>query len=252
MRNDEGPVRPRSSAAYGRLRNLRDLGGYRTGDGREVRWGRLYRSDSLAKLGPAEWAQLRADLGLRTVLDLRYPFEIAAKGRVPPTAGVAYWNLSIQHRPYDQTVLPPEVAPGPYFADRYAELALDGTVELRRALEIIAHSGSTPLAMHCSSGKDRTGVLSALVLALLGVSGDDIAADFALTGHATAGLVADWRAANPGRSLWPGYGHAPREAMYLFLARLTAEYGSVAGYVATQLGVDEALLGALRARLLDR
>lgn len=237
--------------SMGRLRNLRDLGGYRTGDGRKVVWGRLYRSDSLTKLRSEEWAQLHSKLGLRTVLDLRYPNEIAAKGRAPQTHGVEYRNLSIQHCPYDQTVLAPDVEPGPYLADRYAEVALDGTTELRQALETIATSGSTPLVMHCSSGKDRTGVLSALVLALVGVGEHDIAADYALTEQATPQLISDWRAANPSRQLWAGYGHAPEQAMYLFLAHLAATYGSVDEYATTRLGVGEDLKAALRRQLLD-
>jgi protein-tyrosine phosphatase len=63
---------------------------------------------------------------------------------------------------------------------------------------------------HCASGKDRTGMVAALVLTLLGVPEDDIATDFALTELATTGLIADWRAAYPGRELvWRGYGRAP-------------------------------------------
>jgi protein-tyrosine phosphatase len=161
------------------LHNFRDLGGYRTQDGRTVGWGRVYRSDSLAKLRGADWDRF-LDLGVRTVIDLRYPWEIAAKGRVPEDDALAYLNLSVEHRPYDQAEIDPEVDPWRYLADRYAEVALDGAEELRRALEVIA-CGDGPVVFHCASGKDRTGLLAALVLALVGVAEDDIVADFALT-----------------------------------------------------------------------
>ncbi|WP_412075256.1 tyrosine-protein phosphatase [Streptomyces xanthophaeus] len=235
---------------FQRLHNFRDLGGYRTRDGRTVRWRRLYRSDSLAKLQGQDWEDFLA-LGVRTVIDLRYPWEIEAKGRIPEAEGIAYANLSVEHRPYDQAEIDPGLDPWRYLADRYAEVALDGAAELRRALELIA-DGSAPQVFHCASGKDRTGLLAALVLALLGVDEDDIAADFALTELATERLIADWREANPARTLnWPGYGRAPEAVIRLFLAELAATYGSVDAYAAGHLGVDEALLSRLRAQLLD-
>ncbi|GAA0682770.1 hypothetical protein GCM10010193_40670 [Kitasatospora atroaurantiaca] len=236
---------------FSRLHNFRDLGGYRTEDGRTVRWGRLYRSDSLAKLEGEDWERFLS-LGVRTVIDLRYPWEIEQKGRVPETAGLGYHNLSIEHRPYDQAALGPDVDTARYLAERYAEVALDGVKELGRALELIASADSGPLVFHCASGKDRTGIVAALVLALLGVSEEDIIADFALTGLATARLVADWHAANPGRELrWPGYAQAPAELMRLFLADLTDSHGSVRAYATEELGVDAELVAALRENLLN-
>jgi protein-tyrosine phosphatase len=157
----------------------------------------------------------------------------------------------VEHRPYDQAEIDPGLDPWRFLADRYAEVALDGAGELRQALELIA-AESAPQVFHCASGKDRTGLLAGLVLSLLGVDEDDIAADFALTELATDRLISDWEAANPTRTLkWPGYGRAPEEIMRLFLADLAATYGSVHEYAVKQLGVDEALISRLRARLLS-
>lgn len=235
---------------FERLHNFRDLGGYRTHNGHTVRWGRLYRSDSLSKLQGADWDRFLS-LGVRTVIDLRYPWEIEAKGRVSEADGMTYANLSVEHRPYDQAEIDPGLDPWRFLADRYAEVALDGAEELRQALELIA-AESAPQVFHCASGKDRTGLLVSLVLSLLGVDEDDIAADFALTELATDRLISDWEAANPTRTLkWPGYGRAPEEIMRLFLADLAATYGSVHEYAVKQLGVDEPLISRLRARLLD-
>ncbi|SDT79000.1 protein-tyrosine phosphatase [Streptomyces sp. TLI_053] len=230
--------------------NFRDLGGYPTADGRTVRWGRLYRSASLGTLtSPADLERFRA-LDIGTVIDLRYPWEIARKGRIPELTGVAYHNLSIEHRPYDQAEIDPDVDPWRYLADRFAEVTEDGVAEIRTVLELIADA-DRPVVFHCASGKDRTGLIAALVLRLLGVGEDDVAADFALTELATARLVADWRAANPGRTLrWPGFGRAPEDVIRLVLADLTAAHGSVHGYATGTVGVDEALIGRLRARLL--
>ncbi|MFD3682917.1 tyrosine-protein phosphatase, partial [Streptomyces sp. NPDC058613] len=207
--------------SFERLHNFRDLGGYPTADGRTVRWGRLFRADSLGKLEGGDWERFLG-LGIETVIDLRYPWEIESKGRVPGHPSLAYHNLSVEHRPYDQAALGPDVEPGPYLAERYVEVAHDGVAELRLALEVLA-SQDGPAVFHCASGKDRTGLLAALVLALLGVSEQDIVDDFALTGLATGRLLDDWRAGHPGRTrVWPGYGRAPAEVMSLFLAALDA------------------------------
>ncbi|WP_030243250.1 tyrosine-protein phosphatase [Streptomyces sp. NRRL S-350] len=232
------------------LHNFRDLGGRPAAGGRSVRWGLLYRSDSLGKItSDADLDRLRA-LGVRTVIDLRYPWEIAAKGRVPHFEGLEYHNLSIEHRPYDQAAIDPELDPWRYLADRFAEVAEDGVKEIRRTLDVIADA-EAPVVFHCASGKDRTGLIAALLLTLLGVAEDDIAADFALTELATERLVADWHAANPGRTLrWPGYGRAPETVIRLTLADLAARHGSVEAYLTGTLGIDRARIAALRSRLL--
>ncbi|MFJ8021394.1 GNAT family N-acetyltransferase [Streptomyces sp. NPDC096311] len=240
---------------FARLHNFRDLGGYATEDGRTVRRSRLYRADSLGKLipGTADW-ELFLSLGVRTVVDLRYPWETESKGRVPEHPSLAYHNQSIEHRPYDQAALGPEVAPGPYLAERFAEVAEDGTKEIRETLQLIARAAEsdTPLAFHCASGKDRTGLVAALVLSLLGVPDQTIVEDFTLTERATPLLVADWRTDNPDRELlWPAYGTAPAEIMTRFLATMNSRYGSVQSYVTETLGLDTAFTSALRATLLE-
>ncbi|WP_283136620.1 tyrosine-protein phosphatase [Rhizohabitans arisaemae] len=234
---------------FSRLHNFRDLGGYHTHDGRSVRWGWLYRSDSLGKLHGEDWERFLA-LGVGTVIDLRYPWEIERAGRVPESDGLDYHNLSVEHRPYRQEALGADVELGRFLAGKYAEVAADGVAELRRALEVIASAGDAPVVFHCASGKDRTGLLAALILSLLGVSEDDVVADFALTELATEGLVADWLAENGRLPRWPGFGRAPAEIMRLFLVGLAAEHGSVHGYARDRLGVDEELINTLKKRLL--
>ena len=177
-------IAARRHIAFERLYNFRDLGGYPTADGRQVRWGLLYRSDSLGKLAGNDLDQFAA-IGIRTVIDLRHSWEIDKRGRVPEAAELEYHNYSIEHRPYDQSKLSDVVDPVTFLADRYAEVASDGRAEIGQTLRVIAAAGSAPLVVHCASGKDRTGIIAALVLSLLGVAEDDIVADFALTGLAT-------------------------------------------------------------------
>ena len=235
---------------FERLHNFRDFGGYPGYGGRPVRAGLLYRSDSLGKLTGAD-AERFAALGVRTVIDLRYSREVSAGGRVPDADGLAYYHCSIEHRPYDQAQLPSVTDPVRFLADRYAEVAADGVAEIGQVLQIIAASRAAPLVVHCALGKDRTGLIAAVVLTLLGVSEADVSADFALTELATARLRADWQAFHPDRELlWPFYGRAPHELMELVLAELAATYGSVREYVTGYLGQPPRLIEELRATYL--
>ncbi|GGS59197.1 tyrosine-protein phosphatase [Streptomyces violaceus] len=235
--------------AFERLHNFRDLGGYRSADGRTVAWQTLYRADSLGKLRGADWERFLA-LGVRTVIDLRYPWEIEAKGRVPETERFHYVNLSIEHRPYDQAEISPDVDPWRYLADRFAEVTEDGAEEIRQVLEQIAEAPG-PVVFHCTSGKDRTGLIGVFVLTLLGVDREDVLADFALTELATERLLADWHTANPDRVMkWPGYGRAPAKIMELVLADLEARYGSVHGYLKDRVELTDDTVDRLRSRLL--
>ncbi|MGW1410381.1 tyrosine-protein phosphatase [Streptomyces sp. NPDC002403] len=231
------------------LHNFRDLGGYRAADGRTVAWQTLYRADSLGKLRGADWERFLA-LGVRTVIDLRYPWEIEAKGRVPEPERFHYVNLSIEHQPYDQAEIDPDTDPWRYLADRFAEVTEDGAEEIRQVLEQIAGAPG-PVVFHCTSGKDRTGLIGAFVLTLLGVDRRDVLADFALTELATARLLADWHTANPDRIMkWPGYGRAPETIMELVLTDLESRYGSVHGYLKDRVELTDDTVDRLRSRLL--
>jgi protein-tyrosine phosphatase len=235
------------------LHNFRDLGGYPAHHGLRVRAGRLFRADSLGKLAKdtPDWDRFLS-LGVGTVIDLRHPWEIDGRGRVPADDSFAYHNLSIEHRPYDQAALTPDIDPGPYLAERFMEVAQDGTKEIAAALRLVAETEEA-LVFHCASGKDRTGQLAALILALLDVPDEVIIEDFSLTELATPALLSDWRARNEGRSpTWPAFGRAPEAVMRLFLNALRTRYGSVEAYVSQALGMDAtALSAALRARLLE-
>ncbi|GAA2374994.1 tyrosine-protein phosphatase [Nonomuraea africana] len=214
-----------------------------------MRWRRFYRADSLGWLSGDDLDRFRA-LGVRTVLDLRHPFEIERTGRVPDADGLTYHNLPIEGRRWDVETFDPELGVGRFLADRYLEVAEDGVDRLRFAVEAIAGDGAAPVVVHCAAGKDRTGILTALVLSLVGVAEDDIVADYALTGLATERFIADWRIRHPEAPMWPGFGMAPAEAMRFFLADLAERHGSVEGYCADVLDVDQATIGRLRAVLL--
>lgn len=234
---------------FANIHNFRDLGGYAALDGRTVRWQRLYRADSLGWLAGPDVETFRA-LKVRTVIDLRHPSEVEKRGRVPETEGLRYHNLPVEGRRWNFDSYDPEQGVERFLADRYLEVTEDGAPLLREAIEAVSRADSAPAVIHCAAGKDRTGVLSALILTLAGVAEADIVADYALTGLATERFVADWRTRHPDSFMWPGFGMAPAAAMELFLADLTSRHGSASGYCTGVLGVTGDTIGRLHAHLL--
>lgn len=230
--------------------NFRDVGGYAGLDSRTVRWRRLFRSDSLHGLGEAD-REAFAILGVRTVVDLRRPFEVERHGRVPELHGLDYRRHTIEHLDWEEVEHGPDTVHERWLADRYLNFAEDGRAGLAATLRVIADPQRAPVVVHCMAGKDRTGVACALTLSLLGVSDDDIAADYALTTVAMAPLTESLRAKHP--DIVDGRDHmfdSPAEAMLLFLADLRRLHGSVQGY-AREIGLTEAQLAAMREHLLE-
>lgn len=213
-------------------------------------YGRLFRSDSLHRITVDEGRQL-AELGVRTVLDLRRPIEIEHSGRITAELGLAYHNIHPLHRPWDPDLYDESAGAQRYLADRYLDMAEEGRAGLGEALQLIADAESSPLVMHCHAGKDRTGVLSALALSLLGVHEQEIALDYALSATAQPKLTRLMRAEaiGPFTELPAHILACPPQAMLLFLAGLRERYGSVRAYTA-QAGVSDGHVAALRAHLL--
>jgi protein tyrosine/serine phosphatase len=234
------------SATY----NFRDVGGYTGLDGRKVRWRRLFRSDALHRLGDAD-ASAFAELGVRTVVDLRRPFEIEKYGRIAERHGLDYRNIVLNHVDWEDVEHPSDVDHERWLADRYLNFASDGREGLLGALRVIADPSLAPVIVHCMAGKDRTGTVCALTLALLGVSDEDIAADYALTTTAMEPLTRYLMQKNP--AAVQGNEHmfdSPPGAMLLFLDDLRALHGSVLEFV-REIGLTDDEIASLRRHLLD-
>ncbi|HEY8452045.1 MAG: tyrosine-protein phosphatase [Micromonosporaceae bacterium] len=263
-RPQEGPARsggePRPHETHGRavrferripferVFNFRDVGGYRGADGRTVRWRRLFRSDALSGLTEADRERFLA-LGIRTVVDLRRPYEIAAAGRVPDWDGLVYRHLDPPHPEWVSNPYRDGMSLTRYLADRYHELIEHGARRLVEAIGVIADESAAPTVVHCVAGKDRTGVVCALTLSLLGVSDADIDADYALSTAGSQRYV-DWARAN-GRSdvVMKAWWRSPPGTMALFLSELRQRYGSVERPL-RDAGLSRGDIAALRRHLL--
>ena len=235
--------------------NFRDLGGYPSGLGGRVRWGRVFRADGITRLTDDDLERFAA-LGIATVIDLRGHEEVATRGRFPHAEqGVGYHHLPLVDVVPDMSTFPDADSAGPAFvADRYHEMVAEGGDRLARALTVLADAGSLPAVFHCSAGKDRTGILAAIVLRLLGVAQAEVVADYALSDAAMKQMLAQVADRSPeARDVLRRYPSAMLGAhpdnMVRFLGELERVHGSVAGYVAS-LGVDATVPERLRAELL--
>ena len=232
--------------------NLRDLGGYRTTDGRTVRWRTLFRADGLHRVTGPAIATIR-ELRCRTVLDLRTSIEVDA-GQYRAD-GVDVVHLPLLRETWDEGALRSDADdPVAFLADRYLEMAETGPPAIAAAFELIASSRRLPLAFHCSAGKDRTGVLAALVLSALGVDDDQIASDYALSAMAMDRLVA-WiglhrpEAAEHMARQPSAFLACPPAAILRFLDGLRERHGGVRLYLG-DIGVDRATVESLAVNVL--
>lgn len=230
--------------------NFRDVGGYAGLDGRVVRWRQLFRADSLHRLGEAD-AEAFAELGVRTVIDLRRPFEVERYGRVADTHGLDYRNIVLKHVDWEEVEHPDDVLHDRWLADRYLNFTEDGRDGLLASLQLIADPERAPVIVHCMAGKDRTGTVCALTLSLLGVSDEDIAADYALTTDAMQPLTAYLLRTNPAAVQGNEHMfHSPPGAMLMFLTDLRRRHGSVPAFV-REIGLTDAEITSMRTHLLS-
>lgn len=232
--------------------NVRDVGGYRTRDGKTVRWQRLYRAGAPHAPTEADLEVLRG-LGIATVLDLRTAGEIEERGRYADILDLraSHHLPMLESLPVEEDLLrwtDPE-----FVADHYAEMLAGASAMVVEALSILTDPSAYPVLVHCSAGKDRTGVLVAIILGLLDVSDDTIVDDYALSGAGMRDMLAYFTrlSTDPDRleRHAPAMLAADPVAMRGFIVRLRERHGSFAEYV-TALEVASAV-PHLRAALLD-
>lgn len=224
--------------------NVRDLGGYAAGQGGVTQWRRILRADNLHHLDPVSCVTLEAT-GLGLVLDLRNSGETGAEPN-PFARHARYRNISLFG-----ALAPIALAETPFdMAERY-RTALDACGDrLAAVLSEIADAPDGLVLFHCTAGKDRTGVVAALILKLAGVADGDVVADYALTAEA-APLLERLRTRALARGGDPA--HVERVlasdavTMRAMLDHLDVAHGGAVTYL-DRHGLD----AAARRRLVDR
>lgn len=233
-------VQPADPVRHLRLpgtRNLRDVGGYPVPGGRQTRWRTLLRTDALDRLPASSQAEL-LELGLRQVIDLRWPEELDDAPSVFRASGrVRYLSIPL---------LQDDPTPHHGLAGMYRHVFDARGTQLAEVARAVLEPGGVPVVIGCAAGKDRTGVAVALLLALVGVPTETIVADYALSaeaflsGDADEHLV-DWRAR-------PVEVECPPEAMRGALEHLERQHGGPAALLRRH-GLTGAELDALVERL---
>ncbi|WP_069884659.1 tyrosine-protein phosphatase [Streptomyces luteocolor] len=251
--------------------NVRDVGGYRTYDGETVRTGRVFRADALSKLTDTDLTTL-SRLGLKTVIDFRVPAEVQYDGADRLPAGLAPVSRPVTDNglftqlitaigakdPVKQEEMLGNGRAAAFMRDVYRTFVTDATNRTRFAatLRDIANSRS-PLLYHCTSGKDRTGWTTYLLLRLVGVPERTAVADYLASNTYRAAYDAKVREAlkqggmmqNP--DLIIPLQEVRTDYLDTALSEATQRYGGLQGYLTKGLGLDAGTILRLRERMVD-
>jgi protein-tyrosine phosphatase len=235
------------------LLNVRDLGGHRTEDGGETRYGAVVRADSLHQLTEDGWQSV-VDYGIRTVIDLRMDEE--REGDPPAGAPIDLLHISLfddDRAVFEEIDAAAEAAPDAASATREVYLLFleHFKANVATAIRAIANAPEGGVVVHCMGGKDRTGLVTALVLALAGVDDEQIAADYALSEERLRPRHELWFAeaeTEAERKRLERIAQTPAASIVGVLHELERRYGSVEGYLRTA-GVSDDDLARARARL---
>jgi protein-tyrosine phosphatase len=243
------PTPERRVAVEGCL-NFRDLGGYPTGDGGRLRGRQLFRADGLHALTPGGVATLRDEIRLGDIIDLRSSLELERVGRGP----LADTAIRFHHLPIFDGGRAGRTPPiGASLADLYFGMLEVARDPLARIVTTLARTDA-PAVFHCAAGKDRTGVVSALLLSLLGVRDEIIVVDYAATRETLEAIVERVMASEGYRGIFdelpPDTLHADPETMEGLLVRVRERFGSMAEY-AGEIGIADEDVARLRARLVE-
>ena len=225
--------------------NFRDAGGYPVRGGGVTRWRTLFRSDSPHRLSEADRGSL-IESGLRTAVDLRQASELTEA----PNVFAAAAQVTFAHLPLlsDAPSMPADL---PALVDIYRAILDDRGCQVRAALSALAAPQALPAVVNCTAGKDRTGLIVALILGLAGVPEETIVADYALSGPCLAEAFSDEARR---RAEEQGFSHdlltqCEPDFMRATLGHLRRRYGGVEAYVRA-VGLEEQEIVRLRQSMV--
>jgi protein-tyrosine phosphatase len=242
-------------------RNFRDLGGYRTLDGRCVKWGKLYRSGSMAWLTPADYERL-STLAIKTICDLRTGQErMAEPNKWCEAANIGYWAREHGHsfgelrKVMVSGLSSPEMARAAMI-EGYRRLPFEQAPAHQAIFNRLA-AGEVPLVFNCAAGKDRAGTAAALILSALGVPRETVVDDYVLTDRVVdlEAIFMDRRRknelTNQSRGVVTAILKADASYLHAALDAVEEKHGTVAAYLRDTLGITADALFAMRQSLLE-
>jgi len=235
--------------------NVRDLGGLPTEDGRRTQLGGVVRADNVRKLTDEGWRAL-ADHGVQRIVDLRWPEELAEDQ--PRDVDIDVVHVSVLGPAVDNEYvaeLDAHLRSVDDVADHYAWSYVDFLERYRArfgtAFAAVADAEGT-VVVHCMGGKDRTGIVSALLLRLAGVSHEAIGEDYAITSANLEPSTSRWIPAivdEVERAKWEKLRDTPADAMVRVVQEIERRYGDVASYLRAA-GLTDEQVDRLRERLV--
>jgi protein-tyrosine phosphatase len=255
------------------MSNLRDIGGYRAGGDGRVRRGMVFRSEALVFSGAQTKASIyREDnayaykrIAVKTIIDLRG----AREAQVSPSAWPHATGAQLISFPMDAggegdaTVIMQLLRNGKLRAFGVEDLARFYAAMARRlapmfgdALNALAKPDRLPALIHCAAGKDRTGMLVAFLLEILGTPREEIVSDYAFTDVLRPNRVNQYREIlepvgvdpNAVRALF----ESPAETMHATLDGIKEEFGAIETFLTQSAGVTPATLTRLREALIEK
>jgi protein-tyrosine phosphatase len=244
------------------VQNFRDLGGYATADGRRVRWRRLFRSGTMSPLSAADTDRLHA-LEIKAICDLR----TNAERERHPTLWCEGTKTALWHRDHERSsgviasllnrAALTESDTRAIIEEAYRTMAFEQAPSYR-ALFLMIAAGQVPLVFNCSAGKDRTGIIAALILSLIGVPRQAVLEDYLLSNANVARLRTHLESDPRYGPFIMSAGDAAlpllrAEASYLAVMfdSIEQRHGSVEGYLRNALELPKETLPAIRKVLLD-
>ena len=234
--------------------NFRDIGGYLNQEGKRIKKGLYFRAGRQDRMSDEDLSQL-SDLKISTQIDLRRPDEVLEQGKGPlESMGSKYINIAvIPEGGSDQ--LSRLVGDTGISGKRYLGYLEFGPTSWLRLFGILASEDNLPVVLHCTAGKDRTGVSTAFLLSILGVSRDVIEADYLLTNLDTE-RQADFIESTVGypegydREKLISVAGVPKDAMKVFLDGMESKWGSAVEYL-EKIGVTQEQMEAIRTTFLE-
>ena len=234
--------------------NFRDIGGYLNQDGKKVKKGLYFRAGRQDRMTDKDLAQL-SDLNIATQIDLRKQEEVLDQGRGPLEAmGANYINIAVIPEGGSDK-LNKLVGDTGISGKRYLGYLEFGPTSWLRLFGILAEQENLPVLLHCTAGKDRTGVSTAFLLSILGVSRDIIEADYLLTNLDTE-RQADFIESTVGypegydREKMISIAGVPRDAMKDFLDEWNQKWGSAVEYL-QKIGITNDQMDMIRNNFLE-
>ena len=234
--------------------NFRDLGGHRTGDGRIVKLGAVFRSAHLGGLTEADRTAIR-QLGVRTIVDLRGVNEAAETPHLVDRTGVEIVGAHIEpgigekiRNAVERGTATPELM-AEFLTEHYRDYPRRCTPGFRKLFSVLSDGNLRPVVFHCTAGKDRTGFAAALLLTLLGVPWDDVMTDYLRTNQLWRGHIGRY----PELDAETRAAIVEARAPYLdaAFAVLRSEFGDPESFADKALGLDAPARRRLQVDLLE-